>query len=123
MTNFLSVAAGGAIGASARYAVNLAALRLLGPGFPLATLGVNVLGSFLMGLLAVTLAGRGSALAPFLLTGVLGGYTTFSAFSLDAMTLWERGQAAGTMLYILASVMLSLLAAVAGLAVGRGLFA
>ncbi len=123
MTNFLSVAAGGAIGASARYAVNLAALRLLGPGFPLATLGVNVLGSFLMGLLAVTLAGRGSALAPFLLTGVLGGFTTFSAFSLDTLTLWERGQGGQALVYVILSVAASLLAVIAGLAIGRSILA
>ena len=123
MNPFLQVAVGGALGSVARYGV----YRLMpvpGPGFPVATLIVNVTGSFVMGLLAALLAHRGGQhWAPFLLTGVLGGYTTFSAFSLDAMTLWERGQAAGTMLYILASVMLSLLAVVAGLAVGRGLFA
>lgn len=123
MNPFLQVAVGGALGSVARYGV----YRLMpvpGPGFPVATLIVNVTGSFVMGLLAALLAHRGGQhWAPFLLTGVLGGYTTFSAFSLDAMTLWERGQVAGTMLYILASVMLSLLAVVAGLAVGRGLFA
>lgn len=123
MTNFLSVAAGGAIGASARYAVNLTALRLFGAGFPVATLGVNVLGSFLMGLLAVALAERGGALSPFLLTGVLGGFTTFSAFSLDTLALWERGQAGLAVTYVILSVAASLLAVFAGLAIGRSILA
>ncbi len=123
MNPFLQVAIGGAIGSVARYGVSRI-MPLHGPGFPVATLAVNLSGSFVMGLLAALLAHRGGQhWAPFLLTGILGGYTTFSAFSLDALTLWERGQGMGAAVYVLASVMLSLLAVVAGLAFGRGLFA
>lgn len=124
MTNgFIQVALGGAIGASARYGVNILAGRLL-PGFPLGTLIANVLGCFAMGVLASLLALRGGqGWAPFLLTGLLGGFTTFSAFTLDTMTLWERGAGVSAAGYVLASVILSLLAVMAGLALGRGAFA
>lgn len=121
MNPFLQVAIGGAIGSSARYAV----YRLIPPagaGFPVATLSVNVLGSFVMGLLAALMALRwGHAYAPLLATGILGGFTTFSAFSLDVMVLWERGQVLAAGLYVLGSVGLSLLAVIAGLAIGRGI--
>lgn len=123
MNPFIQVAIGGALGATARYAV-YRAIVWHGPGFPVATAVVNVVGSFIMGLLAMALAHRwGNAYAPFLLTGILGGFTTFSAFSLDALTLWERGNSAGALIYIVASVVLSLVAVVAGIVVGRGLFA
>lgn len=121
--NFLQVALGGAIGASARYGVNILAARIA-PGLPLGTLAVNVAGCMAMGFLASLLALRGGQhLAPLLLTGVLGGFTTFSAFALDTMTLWERGEAGMAMGYVLASVLFSLLAVLAGLVVGRGIFA
>lgn len=123
MMTFLSVALGGAIGASARFAVNLAAARLFGMGFPVGTLCVNVLGSFAMGVLAVLLLDRASPLAPFLLTGVLGGFTTFSAFSLDTLILWERGQPGLALVYVILSVAASLLAVFAGLALGRSILA
>ena len=119
MNPFLQVALGGAAGSVARYGVNRAALAAFGPGFPVATLVVNVAGSFLMGLLVVLLAQRGNALAPLLMTGVLGGFTTFSAFSLDAVTLWQRGQQGAATAYVAASVALSLAALVAGISVGR----
>ena len=119
MNPFLQVALGGAAGSVARYGVNRAALAAFGPGFPVATLAVNVAGSFLMGLLAAMLALRGKAWAPLLMTGALGGFTTFSAFSLDAVTLWTRGQQATAAAYVAASVALSLAALVAGLALGR----
>lgn len=123
MNPFIQVAIGGAIGATARFAV-YRAMIWHGPGFPVATAFVNVVGSFIMGLLAVFLAERwGNAYAPLLLTGVLGGFTTFSAFSLDALTLWERGNATGAMIYVVVSVLLSLAAVIGGLAVGRGVFA
>ena len=123
MNPFLQVALGGAIGATARYGV-YRAIAWHGPGFPIATGAVNVLGSFAMGVLAALMAHRwGNAYAPLLLTGVLGGFTTFSAFSLDALTLWERGQAAGAATYVVASVVLSIAAVVAGIVVGRGLWA
>ncbi|TKW65700.1 MAG: fluoride efflux transporter CrcB [Paracoccus denitrificans] len=121
---FLLVAAGGAIGASARHAVNLTALRLFGPGFPVATLTVNVIGSLLMGLLVAWLGLRGTTYqAAFLMTGLLGGFTTFSAFSVDALVLIDRGQTGLALAYILGSVSLSLLAAFAGMAIGRGILA
>ena len=120
----LSVALGGALGASSRYLVNIALPRVLGHGFPYATMAVNVLGSLLMGVLVVVLAEKsGNRFAPFLMTGVLGGFTTFSAFSLDALTIWERGQGALAAGYVLGSVALSLLGIVAGMALARGWFA
>lgn len=116
------VALGGALGASLRYLTNVGAVRVFGLGFPLATVVVNVLGSFVMGVLVAFLAKRGGAhLAPFLMTGLLGGFTTFSAFSLDAVTLWERGQQGLAFGYVAASVILSLGAIAAGLSMARNL--
>ncbi|SMH49586.1 fluoride efflux transporter CrcB [Maritimibacter sp. HL-12] len=105
----LFVALGGALGASARYLTNVAVARTVGFGFPYATILVNVVGSFLMGVLVVVLARKGGqAYAPFLMTGVLGGFTTFSAFSLDTLTLFERGETGLAGLYVGLSVALSL---------------
>ena len=118
MNPVIQVALGGALGASARYGVNLGAARLFGPVFPWATLAVNVAGSLLMGLLVAAL-GRDSGWAPLLMTGVLGGFTTFSAFSLDAVALWQKGQGAMAALYVGASLILSLAALTAGLSMGR----
>ena len=116
------VALGGAVGASGRYLVGLAAIRSFGPGFPCGTVIVNVFGSFLMGVLVVVLAHLSATrLAPLLMTGLLGGFTTFSAFSLDAVALWERGHAAAATLYVLASILLSVAAVLAGLALARNL--
>ena len=124
MNHLLIVAAGGAIGASLRHLIGLAAMRLLGPGFPWGTLAVNIAGSFLMGALVVVLAEKGGTrFAPFLMTGLLGGFTTFSAFSLDAITLFERGQHGIAAGYVGASVVLSLLAISLGLMAARGVFA
>ncbi|MFZ1339072.1 MAG: fluoride efflux transporter CrcB [Paracoccaceae bacterium] len=124
LTTLAQVAAGGAIGASARYLVNITSGRLFGTGFPIGTLTVNVAGSFLMGLLVVVLAEKsGNRLAPFLMTGILGGFTTFSAFSLDTITLWERGQTGLAAAYVLASVILSLAAILLALHLFRGAFA
>ena len=121
-TTLLQVALGGAIGASARYLTSVGTMRLIGPGFPWATLTVNILGSFLMGALVVYLAHKGGMkAAPFLMTGILGGFTTFSAFSLDAFTFYERGQTSLAVTYVLASVILSLAAIVAGILVTRAL--
>jgi len=123
MNAYVQVAAGGALGATLRYA-SYRAMPWHGPGFPVATLAVNVAGSFVMGLLAALFAHRGGHVwAPFLLTGLLGGFTTFSAFSLDTFTLWERGQVGLALAYVVASVLLSLAAVVAGLATGRAVFA
>jgi CrcB protein len=120
MNPYLQVAVGGAIGSVARLGIYRA---IPAPGFPWATFAVNVVGSLVMGLLSALLAQRGGAWAPLLLTGILGGFTTFSAFSLDALTLWERGQGASAAIYVAGSVLLSLLAVLAGMAMGRGIFA
>ena len=104
---------GGGLGAVLRY---LATLLI---GGPVATLAVNVSGSFVIGLLAATLPPDASQLRLLFMTGLLGGFTTFSAFSLDALGLWQRGQAGSAAVYVTASVALSLAAAVAGVAVSR----
>jgi fluoride exporter len=104
---FLIVALGSAIGGAARHGVNVGAARLMGTGWPFGTLIVNVLGSFVIGAAAGYFAMHGHGkqrLLLFLTTGVLGGFTTFSAFSLDAVLLWERGREAQAVLYALASV-------------------
>ena len=124
MMNFLLVAAGGAIGAASRYAVNLVTLRLFGTGFPVGTLTVNVLGSLAMGLLVAFFGQRGGPqLAAFLMTGVLGGFTTFSAFSVDTIMLLHRGDVGLALLYIGASVLASLLAVFVGMVIGGSIFA
>jgi CrcB protein len=119
MTHLMLVALGGAIGAGCRHLVNVGTLRLLGPGFPYGTLTVNVVGGLLMGLVtgyfALLYSGGGQGLRLFLATGILGGFTTFSAFSLDAVVLWERGDLWIAVGYALGSVVLSVLALVAGL--------
>ncbi|WP_101065498.1 fluoride efflux transporter CrcB [Roseovarius salinarum] len=123
LATILQVALGGAIGAAARYLASVGTMRLMGPGFPWGTLVVNVAGSFLMGVLVVILAHRDDTrLAPFLMTGVLGGFTTFSAFSLDAMAIFERGQAALAGFYVGASVLLSLGAIVLAMYLVRGFY-
>lgn len=117
----LQVGAGGAVGAMMRFLAGHYALRFTNGGFPVAVLGVNILGSFLMGVLVVWLGKRGlTHLAPLLMTGVLGGFTTFSAFSLEAVTLYERGAMGQAAIYIALSVGGSLLALIAGLALARG---
>lgn len=124
LSHLLQVALGGAIGSALRYGVNVSAGRAFGTGFPWATLIVNVLGSFVMGLLVAVLAEKGGTrLAPFLMTGILGGFTTFSAFSLDTLTLWERGAHGLALAYVAASVVLSLAAIALALHLFRGVFA
>jgi CrcB protein len=119
--HWLLVFVGGGIGAVARHGINRAGLALLGPGFPWWTLAVNIVGSFTIGLLAGLFGAMetGHNARLFLTTGLLGGFTTFSAFSLDALTLWERGAELQAGLYVLASVILSLLAAAVGLMLSR----
>ncbi|MGB8621436.1 MAG: fluoride efflux transporter CrcB [Paracoccaceae bacterium] len=118
------VAIGGALGASCRYMVGHYAVRMMGHGFPWGTLTVNIVGSFLMGVLITVLAEKGGArLSPLLVTGVLGGFTTFSSFSLDAVTLFERGQAGLAGAYVFVSVMVSLAAIAVGITLTRALFA
>lgn len=122
MNHLLLVMLGGAIGAGARHLTGRAALALWGPGFPWGTLVVNLLGGMLMGLLAGWLAARASgdeALRYLLGVGLLGGYTTFSAFSLETATMLQRGDHGVALLYILASVAGSILALFAGLQIAR----
>jgi CrcB protein len=120
----LLVFLGAGIGGVLRHAVNLGCTRLCGPAFPWGTLAVNVVGSLAMGLLAGWLILRGEAswaspLRLFAATGILGGFTTFSAYSLDALLLWERGEPALATAYVTASVVLSIGAAAGGLALVR----
>lgn len=124
MLNVLLVALGGAFGSVLRYLSGVASVRLVGAGFPWGTLFVNVTGSFLIGVLSEVIARRFGAspeLRLFLVTGVLGGYTTFSAFSLDAAMLAEQGQFATAALYVALSLLLSGLGVVAGLALMRAI--
>ena len=120
----LQVAAGGAIGAALRFLMGVGIFRLTGPGFPLAIMSVNILGSFAMGLFVVFAAKTSNThLSPFVMTGLLGGFTTFSAFSLEAYTLFERGQAAAAACYVGLSVVLSIAGLILGVMAARGLFA
>ena len=122
MTTLLQVALGGAIGASARFGVGVALVRAVGPGFPVAIIAVNIVGSFLMGAFVVLAAQKNlTHLSPFVMTGILGGFTTFSAFSLEAVTLWERGDLGQAALYVTLSVVGSLMALFAGIWIMRSL--
>lgn len=116
------VALGGAAGAVLRYLTGVGMLRLFGmTEFPLAIIFVNVLGSFLMGVFVVAAAHKGlTYLSPFVMTGFLGGFTTFSAFSLETVTLFERGATGQAALYVTLSVALSIAGLVLGLMVARG---
>ncbi|WP_454632492.1 fluoride efflux transporter CrcB [Bradyrhizobium cenepequi] len=115
---------GGGLGAMLRHFVNLACGRGFGTNFPYGTFIINISGSTVMGLIAGYLAFKGEASQPwrlFLMTGVLGGYTTFSAFSLDTALLYERGELALAAFYVLGSVALSIVGLFAGLALVRHL--
>jgi CrcB protein len=121
---FLLVFMGSGIGGMARHGVGLVSLRWLGPAFPFGTLAVNVVGSALMGLVVGLLATAhvtSQETRLFLATGLLGGFTTFSAFSLDAVALWERGDHGLAIAYALASVVLSLTALAAVMVIVRRL--
>lgn len=123
---FLIIFVGGGIGSMLRHSVNQASAALIGVNFPYGTLFVNITGSLAMGLIAGWFAfhGRGGQLLPlFLTTGILGGFTTFSAFSLDAALLWERGQIAGAAMYVVGSVGVAIVCVFAGLAIMRTLAA
>ena len=124
MLNLALVATGGAIGASLRHLVNLAASRLWGANFPWGTLAINVFGCFAMGVFIELLARRFDAsneIRLFVATGILGGFTTFSAFSLNFAVLWQRGALMPALIYVLASVVGAILAVFAGLALARTL--
>ncbi|WP_134499518.1 fluoride efflux transporter CrcB [Microvirga pakistanensis] len=128
MRSYLLVFLGAGIGGALRHGVNVACARMCGTAFPWGTLTVNVVGSLLMGAIAGWLAfkageGWSQPLRLFLTTGILGGFTTFSAFSLDAALLWERGEAGLALGYVAASVILSIASLAAGLAFVRTLAA
>lgn len=115
---YVIVFIGAGLGGALRHGVNQIAAHVLGLAFPYGTLTVNVVGSLAMGLLAEYLALRGylpQEIRLFLTTGMLGGFTTFSTFSLDAILLWERGQWATSLVYIASSLVLSLAGLCAGL--------
>lgn len=125
MLNILLVAVGGAAGSVCRYLTGLAMTRWFGTGFPWGTITVNIVGSFVIGLLAELIARKVSMPMEtrlLLVVGFLGGFTTFSSFSLDTMALFERGESLSAFAYVAASVLLSLGAAFGGLALGRSLF-
>jgi fluoride exporter len=122
MPNFILVMIGGAVGAGLRYEAGRLALRQLGPGFPWGTLIVNLVGGLLMGILAGAMIGQGSADRPLWMllgVGVLGGFTTFSAFSLDVFMMVERGEAGLASGYVAASVLGSVLLLFIGYLVAR----
>lgn len=114
---------GGGLGAGLRYGVGLASIRLFGPGLPVGTLLANGMGSFAMGLLVGALALRpdgGAAARAFAGIGLLGGFTTFSTFSLDALGLWQRGDAGLALGYVLISLAVGLGGAMVGLRLAQG---
>jgi len=128
MKAYLLVFLGAGIGGALRHGVNVGCARMCGTAFPWGTLTVNVVGSFIMGALAGWLAfkageGWSQPLRLFLTTGILGGFTTFSAFSLDAVMIWERGQVGLAATYVAASVLLSVAALVTGLGLIRAISA
>ena len=118
MLMIVAVAAGGALGSVLRHFAGKAALAVFGAGFPYGTLFVNVAGSFAMGVLVALFANTlnpSQEMRAFLTVGLLGGFTTFSSFSLDVATLYERGEMALAALYVLLSLILSLAGIFAGL--------
>jgi len=122
--HYLLVFIGGGLGSTLRHIINLVSGRVLGTAFPYHTFIINITGSIVMGLIAGYFAFKGEASQPwrlFLMTGVLGGYTTFSAFSLDAALLYERGAIGLALGYVIGSVVLSILGLFAGLALVRHL--
>jgi CrcB protein len=125
-TVLAAVAAGGAVGSAARYIVTVLVQRTFGTGFPWWTMSVNVIGSFIMGVIVTSIALRwsvGQVGQAFLMIGILGGFTTFSAFSLDVATLVERNATATAGGYVLTSVVLSIGALFGGMALTRAVLA
>ncbi|MGM4916019.1 fluoride efflux transporter CrcB [Tardiphaga sp. 813_E8_N1_3] len=120
--NYVLVFVGGGLGATLRHVINMTCARCMGTAFPWGTFIINITGSTVMGLIAGYLAYKGEASQPwrlFLMTGILGGYTTFSAFSLDTAVLYERGELGLALAYVLGSVVLSIAGLFAGLALVR----
>lgn len=126
LKTLLLIAAGGALGSVGRHGFNQLAAKLMGTDFPWGTMGVNIIGSLLIGVTVGLLAFAtewSQDVRAFAVVGVLGGFTTFSAFSLDAILLWERGALVPLFGYILGSLILSLAATFGGLALVRNLLA
>jgi fluoride exporter len=124
VTSYLLVFFGGGLGATLRHLINVTCARCIGTAFPYSTFIINITGSTVMGLVAGYLAFKGESSQPwrlFLMTGILGGYTTFSAFSLDTALLYERGEIGLAALYVVGSVVLSIAGLFAGLALVRHL--
>jgi CrcB protein len=124
MTGYLIVFLGGGIGAAFRHGVNRATYNLLSAGFPYGTLFVNVLGSLLIGALAELFLGKAGLSEEsklFLTTGFLGGFTTFSAFSLETALMWQRGDYAALATYTIGSVVLSVTAVFLGMGAVRAM--
>ena len=121
MNGLFPVMVGGAIGAGARHLVGQVMLARLGPGFPWWTLSINIVGSLLMGVLigALALRGGGDTARLFLGVGILGGFTTFSSFSMEFWLLFERGQTAQAAAYVLGSVIVGIAASRLGLFIMR----
>jgi CrcB protein len=124
MNHLVLVAIGGALGSTARYLTGLVALRWFGPGFPWGTLAVNIVGSLAIGIFAELIARRFDSspeLRLFIVTGILGGFTTFSAFSLELSSMIERGDYLSAGGYVIASLVISIAAVFAGLALVRAM--
>lgn len=122
MQTMIAIAAGGAVGAVLRHVLNSGLAQMLGSGFPYGILFANVLGSFVMGVLVTSFAlfwDAPQAVKAFLTVGMLGAFTTFSAFSLDAVTLYERGAVGLSALYVVMSVTLAISGLLAGMALVR----
>ena len=122
--NYVLVFIGGGLGSTLRHTINVVCAKCIGTAFPYGTFIINISGSAIMGLIAGYLAFKGEASQPwrlFVMTGILGGYTTFSAFSLDAALLYERGEIGLALFYVLGSVVFSILGLFAGLALVRHL--
>ncbi|HYS25944.1 MAG TPA: fluoride efflux transporter CrcB [Vicinamibacterales bacterium] len=120
---YLLVFLGGGLGAAARHWVNRTAMNIVGPDYPAGTLVVNIVGSMAMGMLAAWFAFRGETTTAaerlFLTTGVLGGFTTFSAFALDTTLMWERHDSTAAIVYAGSSVLLSIVGLIAGMFIVR----
>jgi CrcB protein len=119
---FLVVFLGSGVGGMLRHGVGIAALRLMGPTFPWGTLAINLVGSALMGMMIGLFAAKSienAELRLFVTTGLIGGFTTWSTFSLDAVTLWERGEIGAAIGYVLASLVLSVVVLAIALVITR----
>ena len=125
IASLAAIAGGGALGAVLRYGANHGAMHYFGPGYPFGTIAVNIAGSFIMGMLISYFAHvwqPSPEVKAFLVTGLLGAFTTFSAFSLDFITLWERGDEMAALVYVLASVCFAIGALMLGMAIVRWVF-